>query len=595
MQAWLASLEGDGRSWATRARMEREKEHIADRRMCKDRPCINYWSIIHEFGPPVVTEYANGTPLAAPWSTDVTLYNRTGTLPIPFVISLAGPQRLKAFRDHSCGQCRITGVFLGAWDRLNPNHVVTRDRQNQVISQPHDYARFQYNLERWWKGSVQTPNGVLDRLTQFKSILPNNELVMDPDFAMRPIAKQREEGTKESERQFELPAQHFWQTDTPKGAASYWSRLTALTLAIEERLVWAFSSHPNGATSPRHPARTPYHNRGDGFGMDGRFAIGVEVWRRFKPDLDLTSQNHSVMWKVDVFAAAPALNDRLKITIFVTNFATNKARVGLQGSERALGVFTGFFLEFILGPVLNMSSDALASAGYTRKEALVTLTDVFVNSFGPGMNAIWAAEAPPHRRPRLAQAAAPASDAPLSARPRLAPLAQASPRPLTVTQPVTRLTAADVPRLDLTSLTTAKDAALAAAFQRVLANSRTARGETGDDSDAETDVPDVTQAKLEAAYARIELIQRWMLKDEQLARELQAVEDAEAEAQRQHAEARAAARRQQYGSGGSSTEAGIPAASSAAGQAPEAGTPAANPAAGQASRTVPSPPAAAPP
>ena len=593
MQAWLASLEGDGRSWATRARMEREKEHIADRRMCKDRPCINYWSIIHEFGPPVVTEYANGTPLAAPWSTDVTLYNRTGTLPIPFVISLAGPQRLKAFRDHSCGQCRITGVFLGAWDRLNPNHVVTRDRQNQVISQPHDYARFQYNLERWWKGSVQTPNGVLDRLTQFKSILPNNELVMDPDFAMRPIAKQREEGTKESERQFELPAQHFWQTDTPKGAASYWSRLTALTLAIEERLVWAFSSHPNGATSPRHPARTPYHNRGDGFGMDGRFAIGVEVWRRFKPDLDLTSQNHSVMWKVDVFAAAPALNDRLKITIFVTNFATNKARVGLQGSERALGVFTGFFLEFILGPVLNMSSDALASAGYTRKEALVTLTDVFVNSFGPGMNAIWAAEAPPHRRPRLAQAAAPASDAPLSARPRLAPLAQASPRPLTVTQPVTRLTAADVPRLDLTSLTTAKDAALAAAFQRVLANSRTARGETGDDSDAETDVPDVTQAKLEAAYARIELIQRWMLKDEQLARELQAVEDAEAEAQRQHAEARAAARRQQYGSGGSSTEAGIPAAPRAAGQAPEAGTPAANPAAGQASRTVPSAPAAA--
>ena len=119
-------------------------------------------------------------------------------------------------------------------------------------------------------------------------------------------------------------------------------------------------------------------------------------------------------------------------------------------------------------------------------------------------------------------AVAPASDAPLSARPRLAPLAQASPRPLTVTQPVTRLTAADVPRLDLTSLTTAKDAALAAAFQRVLANSRTARGETGDDSDAETDVPDVTQAKLEAAYARIELIQRWMLKDEQLARELDA-------------------------------------------------------------------------
>ena len=553
---------------------------------------MQYWKTIHEYGPAVVTEDANGTPLAAPWSTDVTLYNRTGALPIPFVIKDAGPQRLKGFRDHSCGQCRVSRVYLATWDRLNPDHVVTRDRQNQVVSQPHDYAQFQHNLERWWNASVALADGsTVTRLAYFESTLPNTEIVMDPAFAMRPIPKHWEAGTKESERQFELPAQHFWQTNTPKGAASFWSKLTALTLAIEKRLVWAFSSHQTGST--RHPNR--YHNRGDGFGLDGRFAVGVEVWRRFKADQDITSQNHSVMWKIDVYAAAPALADRLKITIFVTNYATNKARVGLQGSERALCAFTGFFLEFILGPVLNMSSNALESSGYTRKDAFVTLSSVFVNSFGPEMNAIWAAEAPPDRRPRLAQAAAVPGDAPQSARPRLAPLAPAapaSPRPPTVTQPVTRLTAADVPPLDLTSLTTAKDAALAAAFQRVLDNSRTARGETAPtevDSDADTDIPDATQAQLEAAYARIELIKETMLADTQLAKDLQAVEDAQAE----QAAARAAARRQQYAGSGSSTEAGIPAAPGAAGQAPEAGTPAANPAAGQASRTVPSQPAAA--
>ena len=92
----MPSLEGDGRSWATRARMERDKEHIANRRMCKDLPCVNYWKIIHEHGPPSITEDAHGTPLATPWSTDVTLYQRTGTLPMPYVIGQAGPQRLKA-------------------------------------------------------------------------------------------------------------------------------------------------------------------------------------------------------------------------------------------------------------------------------------------------------------------------------------------------------------------------------------------------------------------------------------------------------------------------------------------------------------------
>ena len=38
---------------------------------------MDYWKSIHEYGPAIVTEDGNGVPLAPPWSTDVTLYNRT--------------------------------------------------------------------------------------------------------------------------------------------------------------------------------------------------------------------------------------------------------------------------------------------------------------------------------------------------------------------------------------------------------------------------------------------------------------------------------------------------------------------------------------
>ena len=256
----------DGRSWAARARIESANDRIAQRLMCKDLPCIEYWKNVHERGPATVTQDANGLPLAAPWTTDVTLYRTTGTLPIPFVIKLAGPQRLRGHRDHSVGQCRITRVFLAPWERLNPNHIVAHDRRGQVVSQPHDYATLQYNLEQFW---LAPTGSSVTRLAHFESILPGNDIVMDPELTLRPIPKQWEPGTKESERQFELPAQHFWQTDTPKGAASFRSRLTALALAIEQKLVRTFSSHQTGSTSPRHPTRTRYHNRGDGFGLDG--------------------------------------------------------------------------------------------------------------------------------------------------------------------------------------------------------------------------------------------------------------------------------------------------------------------------------------
>ena len=152
---------------------------------------MDYWKSIHEYGPAIVTEDGNGVPLAPPWSTDVTLYNRTGRHDIPFVIGLAGPQRLKGYRDHSGGQCRVTRVFLATWERLNPNHVVTRDHRGQVVAQPHDYARFQYNLERWWNTPVQAADGsTVTRLAHFESILPGNHIVMDPELTLRPLPKQ---------------------------------------------------------------------------------------------------------------------------------------------------------------------------------------------------------------------------------------------------------------------------------------------------------------------------------------------------------------------------------------------------------------------
>ena len=264
----------DQRSWHARAMDETENIRTGapqgPRRLIRCYQDRDFYTEYTELGPAAVGNTA--------------AFRAASAGAVPSTVTLAGPTRKKEFRDHSVGVDNITGVRLHPWEFL---------RGAAAQGQPVDYAEFMAAMEsHWldapsdfhadWQGSEEPGVTRLDKLAS-RIITQYSHAGRDPGLVPLPIATDCV-----SERQFQLPIQDFWDSSTRMASST--SNLTGFTLLLERALVTLFNSD------------SERRNRGDGFDARGRFPQGAEVWRLFKSDADVATQQHTVMWFVEVVA-----------------------------------------------------------------------------------------------------------------------------------------------------------------------------------------------------------------------------------------------------------------------------------------------------
>ena len=359
----------DQRSWHARAMDETENIRTGalqgPRRLIRCYQDRDFYTEYTELGPATVGNTA--------------AFRAASAGAVPSTVTLAGPTRKKEFRDHSVGVDNITGVRLHPWEFL---------RGAAAQGQPVDYAEFMAAMEsHWldapsdfhadWQGSEEPGVTRLDKLAS-RIITQYSHAGRDPGLVPLPIATDCV-----SERQFQLPIQDFWDSSTRMASST--SNLTGFTLLLERALVTLFDSD------------SERRNRGDGFDARGRFPQGAEVWRLFKSDADVATQNHTVMWFVEVVAFVGHGQTPAQLSISVTRYKSGIARLVIRGTPRALEGFVGFFLEFVVSPLFYSAPDGWADTsmrieGYSREKAIRSVDNVWINSLAPDAARMWAEE-----------------------------------------------------------------------------------------------------------------------------------------------------------------------------------------------------------
>ena len=88
-------------------------------------------------------------------------------------------------------------------------------------------------------------------------------------------------------------------------------------------------------------------NRGDGFNVRGRFALGAETWRFATDDVDVNMQPQHVM-STQPRHFPPAQSSPRLIEVRCTRWTTGVAGVVVKGGAQARRTFLGFFVECVL-------------------------------------------------------------------------------------------------------------------------------------------------------------------------------------------------------------------------------------------------------